>query len=1216
MKKKTVIIIFLSFIFLQLYTSVFAEYTGPLAEKRRYTYVCGTYSCNCQTSGCGGEDTGGTHTDAGSGVSCQGNSPQVFCDTCKKYCKANYPDAAISLTATCSTGFGQDGWCRGDVTVTATATDKKFQITGIENSDGTWLTDSSTNVMTKTFTFSGEQMRTVEFWAHSGLGDTSSKATYTVKIDLTDPVNYIDIQGTLSADNWYKGSVQIISTAQDTFLNFTKVDPQYWDVVYSAFTTPDTFTGHITPKIYTEDLAGNYAGWDAFDTIHIDNAVPTIKSLYDPQGKWFSTPVPLFVLGEDITGGADQSGVLSGYIFVDGEDIGARGNAASASYIASEGTHTVTYQVEDRANNKSAVTGEYTFGFDVTAPVISLDSNQSFDIVGPIVTVSGTVTDNLSGIKSVEIKYGKKGNWLPVTGQPVTGSTDGTWSHTMNRVTAEGYNMFYIRAVDVAGNYTSGTNLTFTLNHDYTAPETIGMHTEGTKGEGGVYNGTVKFIGDAEDSVAGVKSIFIDLGLGDGEQQNSAVSPDGFSGIIRACVRAVDNVDNTTECVPQEEIMIDNTKPTVVAMDNLDLSRVFLPEDTFTVTGADALSGMYSVTITLDGTEFVSLGDSNTINLGALGDGTHTIEITLKDNAGNILDSSDDASLRISGIVSDGTKPVATLVKPIVNTYGKDALDIEGSISDNIGINKAEIRIDGIVVLEYGPYTGTSANIADTLDITSYSEGEHTVELIVYDKAGNASEAAASTFTIDRTAPSVSVSTDGVKGDGGFYRGTVTFIGNAEDSGSGVLDVYVDVGNGEQLNTATSPEDFSGYITACVRAVDNLGNDSGCIEQEPILIDNTAPYPVSYTDLSSKAVFVAGDTFDVTGKDDHSGVYSVTFVLDGTELEAQAGDSGSFDLSSVADGTHTIEFILTDNAGNVYSSAEDPSINSGSVTVDTTGPEVVLNQPSENQYVSDRVEVSGSVSDNIGAAKVVVSVDGQPVDEIELSGTSDTFHTEIDTASLPEGEHTITVQAFDRGGNPSNIESRTIVVDHTAPECHIEVYGERGAGGYFRGEVKLVAVCSDGGSGVEKSFINPGDGRVENEIVMPGDYTGEIAPKVAGVDKSGNDSGDENGQLIVMPDGTILSAIMIDNNPPRVTDYFIPEPHWINVETSDLFVAGEDDEGALYSGTIIVNGNKNVVLTEDDRAEIVLNVDEGVSSLVYYVTDLAGNTSAVIGYDW
>ena len=496
-KNKLIILIVVLCTALSVHTQIFADYTGPNAGARRYSYVCGSEPCNC-SMGCGGEDTGGTHYDEGSGTECQGNSPQVFCESCDVWCTANYPDAAITLTAMCSTGFGKDGWCRGDVTVTATGVDNQYKITGFENSDGTRINVETASSSSTSFTFSGEQLRTVEFWAHSGLGDTSSKATYDVKIDLTDPVNYIEYSGTLSEHNWYKGPVVITSRAVDTFLDFTKVNPQHWPVVFDSFTTPDNFSGTVTPQLYTEDLAGNHAGWDFFETIYIDNDPPRIKSLFDPLGKWYSTPLPLFVLGED-----DHSGVLTGYIFVDGQDIGARGNASSASHAPAEGMHTVKYQLEDRANNKSAETGEYSFGYDITPPVVKLDSNQSFDIVGVVVTVSGTVTDNLSGVKSVEIKYGKNGAWIPVTGQPATGTTDGTWSHTMTRDTAEGFNMFYVRTTDIAGNYSSGTELTFTLNRDYTAPETVGMRTEGTKGEGGVYRGVVTFIGEAEDSVAG-----------------------------------------------------------------------------------------------------------------------------------------------------------------------------------------------------------------------------------------------------------------------------------------------------------------------------------------------------------------------------------------------------------------------------------------------------------------------------------------------------------------------------------------------------------------------------------------------------------------------------------------------------------------------------------------------------------------------------------------
>ena len=135
-KNKLIILIVVLCTALSVHTQIFADYTGPNAGARRYSYVCGSEPCNC-SMGCGGEDTGGTHYDEGSGTECQGNSPQVFCESCDVWCTANYPDAAITLTAMCSTGFGKDGWCRGDVTVTATGVDNQYKITGFENSDGT-----------------------------------------------------------------------------------------------------------------------------------------------------------------------------------------------------------------------------------------------------------------------------------------------------------------------------------------------------------------------------------------------------------------------------------------------------------------------------------------------------------------------------------------------------------------------------------------------------------------------------------------------------------------------------------------------------------------------------------------------------------------------------------------------------------------------------------------------------------------------------------------------------------------------------------------------------------------------------------------------------------------------------------------------------------------------------------------------------------------------
>ena len=101
--------------------------------------------------------------------------------------------------------------------------------------------------------------------------------------------------------------------------------------------------------------------------------------------------------------------------------------------------------------------------------------------------------------------------------------------------------------------------------------------------------------------------------------------------------------------------------------------------------------------------------------------------------------------------------------------------------------------------------------------------------------------------------------------------------------------------------------------------------------------------------------------------------------------------------------------------------------------------------------------------------------------------------------------------------------------------------------------------------------------------------------------------------MILMPDGTPISTIMIDNTPPVVTGYYEPSSRWLNIDSIDLFVTGHDNEGPLYSGTIILNGKPNDIRTKFDRAELTADIPEGISSLKYYVTDLAGNRSEIIG---
>ena len=401
-------------------------------------------------------------------------------------------------------------------------------------------------------------------------------------------------------------------------------------------------------------------------------------------------------------------------------------------------------------------------------------------------------------------------------------------------------------------------------------------------------------------------------------------------------------------------------------------------------------------------------------------------------------------------------------------------------------------------------------------------------------------------------------------------------------------------------------------MTACVRAIDNVGNSTECIPQDPVTVDNDKPYPTDYTRLDPSVVYKGADMLSVTGADALSGMYSASIILDETPFTSM-GERVTVELGALGNGTHTIYFALTDNAGNIYDSRQDPDIGIISFSVDSESPAVVLSKPDDGEYVNKSVTAEGTATDNIGLAKIDYLIDGSRTAEEPLSGTGASFSRDLDTSHLSEGIHTVSVIVTDKAGNESDQVQKSFIVDHTPPACHIEIYGTKGEGGSFRGEVTLKAVCSDEGSGVDETFINTGDGRVPSESVIPDGFTGNVTPLVAGIDNAGNDSGDLQGDMILMPDGTASSTILVDNTPPVVTGYYEPSSKWLNVETIDLFVTGHDDEGPLYSGTIILNGKPYDIRTKSDRADLTADIPEGISSLKYYVTDLAGNRSEVIG---
>lgn len=881
-------------------TVVVAQYTGPIESLRLYQIEESYSCCSC------GDDRSCTCDENAEGGA---TAPM---GTCTRTVTVRAPDPTIALATLCNVGFGTENWCRDTFIVRATGTDAVKGISGNECADSRIISANPSD-----FTFTDEGDYSKEFWTLSAAGDTSYKSSSEIKVDHGMPTSNILVTGTYTNSGWYHGSVNVKSVATDTLSGIWQ---QWVDIgngaVENEATIANTWSGVLTPKAKSKDKAANETAWISFEQIKVDNELPVITKITDPQGKWYNTPVALSVNGTD-----QYSGVRGGTITID-SDVKSFGDVpASIAYTPTEGWHTVNYQLEDRATNKSNVAGPYYFGYDVSSPSISLDSNQSFDIIGPLVTISGSAADAQAGIAKTEIKYGYNGTWRLTTGQPTYGEKNATWSHTLSASVAEGFGNFYVRSYDTAGNVSAVQ--TFMLESDQTAP-TTGILTEGTKGPGGIYSGVVVFTANSTDTPAGVKKQWIDLKLGKGQVLNSDSNEASYSGTITPCVRAVDNVDNDSGCVNQSSVIVDNAKPRWVSYTTPDLSVVYDGDSEFSVSGADDLAGMYSAKIIIDGTEYETLGGSASVVAGKFTDGSHTLAYVLTDNAGNVLDSRNDASMKFTFTV-DSTPPTIEITSPAENAFVGSSFDLIGVGRDNLGVSSIMVKLPGGDWQTVASSSPAAPNLALNLNVDSstFSEGDNTILVKSIDQAANESETKSFAFKVDLTPPSCKLEVSGEKGAGGYYRGAITVKAVCTDEGAGIKETIINIGNGDKSVQDTTAADFTGELKPIVTSTDNAGNIFGPEEftdlgdGSKIMVDNNAPRVTDYA-VPEQSWMNTTDPISlwVIGEDTEGPLYSGVFIINEKDEEILSENNKSSDDQIFPEGRNTVYYYVTDKAGN------------------------------------------------------------------------------------------------------------------------------------------------------------------------------------------------------------------------------------------------------------------------------------------------------------
>jgi VCBS repeat-containing protein len=931
-------------------------------------------------------------------------------------------------------------------------------------------------------------------------------APIVIDVDTTAPGNptvlVIDPTGTLVSGTAEVGATVIIKDSSGNVLGTGVAAPitGAWVVTLS----PAQTTGAQLTAV-AQDPAGNQSGGVNFNaTTSIIPHPPTIDLVDDNvgtitgnvgNGKTTDDTLPTLSGSGGIAGGTVN-------IYVDGllftsVAVGA-GGSWTYQFILPLGQGPHTFAVSQTVGiETSGLSPLYSIIVDTTPPAQPVILSVVDDVVGGALgpLTSGQATNDAKPTLSGTAEAGATVNILDngsVIGT-VTANALGIWTFTPGTNLGEGAHTLTVTATDAAGNVSPpssgfvvnvdtvapGTPVVLTVTNDITAqPITSGQPTN---------DNTPTFSGTAEagttltfkDGNVVIGTVTVPVG---GSWTFTPTAPllDGSHNITVSATDAAGNasgpsvgfnvvVDTVPPIVPIILSVIDDqTQPGT----NLPLINGQLTKDT-----QPTLSGTAEANATItvkDGnnvlgtTQADGLGNWTFTPTGPLGQGTHTLNVTATDAAGNV---SNTASF---GVNIDSVAPNP----PAIVTVLDNTAPVLGPITNGQATNETRPSLSGtaeanaiIKVYSDGNLIGTTvANGSGAWSLTpvaALGNGSHTLTVTATDAAGNVSNPsngfALTVDTIAPNAPAIGTVADAVGPiTGNLTSGQATddtrpvLTGTAEGNATvsvydnGVLlgTVQADAGGAWSFRPGTPLVNGGHALT--VTATDAAGNVSLPSAPFNVVVDTIAPTQPIVIQAFDDVGPVQGPLVSGSSTDDTLPVLSGTAeanatikIYDGGNLigtvTANALGVWSFTPgTALTPGQHVFTVTASDAAGNTSVASADFTLNivSGvsntpvltSVVDDVVGG--VVGPLTNGQATNDaRPTLNGTADAN---STIKIYDGGNLIGTVTANVLGIWVFTPPST--LANGSHTFTITATNGAGVVSSPTAGfTVVVDTVAP---------------------------------------------------------------------------------------------------------------------------------------------------------------------------------------
>ncbi len=973
------------------------------------------------------------------------------------------------------------------------------------------------------------------------------------------------------------GALNVSGVETGATVQYSVDNGAHWSTSFSAV------EGVNNVQVRQVDVAGNASAPTSFSfTLDTAAGAPGVALTSDSGGS--STDHVTNV------GTLNVTGIETGATVQYSVDNGGHWNT---SFSAVEGLNNVQVRQVDVAGNASAPTSfSFTLDTAAAAPGVALTSDSGGSSTDHVTNV-GTL--NLTGVE---------------TGATVEYSIDGghTWSTSFNAV--EGVNNVQVRQTDVAGNTSSATSLSFTLDTSAAAPGIALTTDSGSNATDHITNvGTLNLTGVETGAT-------IEYSTDGGHTWNTSFN--AVEGVNDVQVRQTDIAGNTSAPTSFSFTLDTSAAAPGVALASDSGSNT---TDHVTNVGTLNLTGVETgatVEYSIDG------GRTWNTSFNAI-EGVNDVQVRQTDVAGNTTDPTSfsftlDTSAAAPGVAlttdsgsnaTDHITNVGTLNLTGVETGATIEYSTDGghtwntSFSAVEGVNDVQVRQTDVagntsaptsfsftldtsaaapgVALTTDSGSGSTDHITNvgTLNLTGvetgatveYStdggltwstnfnavEGVNDVQIRQTDIAGNTSDPTSFNFTLDTSAaaPRVALTTD----SGSSATDHITNVGTLNVSGvetGAVVEYSID--GGHTWNTSFNA--IEGVNDVQIRQTDVAGNTS-------------APTSFSFTlDTSAAAPGVALTADSGTSSTDHItnvGTLNLTAVETGASVEYSIDGGHTWSTSfNAVEGVNNVQVRQTDIAGNT----SDPT--SFSFTLDTSAaaPGVALTTDSGSN-VTDHIT-------NVGTLNLTGVEAGATVEY-----STDGGHTWNTSFNAVEGVNDVQVRQTDIAGNTSDPTAFSFTLDTSAAAPSVALTADSGSSSTDHitnvGTLNLTGV--ETGAAVEYSTDG---GHTWNTSFNAVEGMNDVL--VRQTDVAGNTSAPTSFNFTLDTSAATPGVALTTDSGSNVTD------HITNVGTLNLTGV---ETGATVEYSIDGGHTWNTSF----------NAVEGVNDVQVRQTDIAGNTS-------